>query len=189
MVTGWSLWFFCHNLLRSAQRRVSPVAQQAQHGEVSGSISALGPSWAPGLSFEFSIVAVGANWAPLELLPDLCEISAMLRCRLVQLLKSQTFEETRGNHSIRCTRCTTRYYAKICQIYILNVTQEESSAIHFSEFSLLLPEYLPFCPCFLTSERPSCCCMFSVSKQNLHSPARTIDLPKKQSRASCAVVP
>ena len=81
---------------------MSPVAQQAQHGEVSGSISALGPSWAPGLSFEFSIVAVGANWAPLELLPDLCEISAMLRCRLVQLLKSQTFEETRGNHGIRC---------------------------------------------------------------------------------------
>ena len=141
--------------------------------EVTGSISAQ-----LGLSFEFSIVAVGANWAPLELLPDLCEISAMLRCRLVQLLKSQTFEETRGNHSIRCTRCTTRYCAKICQIYILNVTQEESSAIHFSEFSLLLPDYLPFCPCFLTSERPSCCCMFSASKQNLHSPARTIDLQK-----------
>ena len=72
---------------------MSPVAQQAQHGEVSGSISALGPGWAPGLSFEFSIVAVGANWAPLELLPDLCEISAMLRCRLVQLLNPKPLKK------------------------------------------------------------------------------------------------
>ena len=77
-------------------------------------------------------------------------------------------------------RCTTRYYAKICQIDILNVTREESSAIHFSEFSLLLPDYLPFCPCFLTTERP-CCCMFSANKQNLHSPARTRSQKKQQS--------
>ena len=73
--------------------RKAQQAQQAQHGEVSGSIS---PSWAPlgapGLSFELSIVAVGANWAP-ELLPDLCEISAMLHCRLVQLLNPKALKK------------------------------------------------------------------------------------------------
>lgn len=83
--------------------------------------------------------------------------------------ESQSFNPGKPRHKMRCT---TRYYAKICQIDILNVTREESSAIHFSEFSLLLPDYLPFCPCFSTTEQP-CCCMFSANKQNLHSPART----------------
>jgi hypothetical protein len=46
-----------------------------------------------GLSFEFSIVAVGATWAPLELLPDRCEISAMLRGRLVQLLNPKPLKK------------------------------------------------------------------------------------------------
>jgi hypothetical protein len=71
-----------------AQSSSKFLSEPNMDSEVTGSISAQ-----LGLSFEFSIVAVGANWAPLELLPDLCEISAMLRCRLVQLLNPKPLKK------------------------------------------------------------------------------------------------